>query len=376
LLLRPLPPARPPPSAAQPNGRHTLEVAASLVAADPEFSAAAGQPGGSFLMTAAEYNLDEMKSHRVLHVVSAAHPQQPQHQQQQPYGHHHQQQQQQQPPPSAPASASASLQASPPRAAPPAAAGGAGGATVPGEGARGGDAALAGALPGGSSPAGVSDSEPGPGPAFSPAAMASTAASALAELGSRGAGVLAALAQPPGGNPGLMPPGGGGAAGEGAGALGDADASPFSQIQRLGAAAGLPGPGGSGRRLPGAAPPGTAAAAAGSAAPPPSAPAPVAAALLSNFARKVFVTVYADGPTRVLCFSDEPFAGGTAEEGGLQAAGYRLQQARPARRRRSRRTRAPWASLAAGLLRLGHCGRVPRQASLSLPIVGPLAPAQ
>eukprot|EP00775_Hariotina_reticulata_P006353 gene6353-6586_t len=49
---------------------------------------------------------------------------------------------------------------------------------------------------------------------------------------------------------------------------------------------------------------------------------------LAVFDRKVYVTVYADGPTRVLCFSDEATAGASTEEdeGGSQQLMSRLHQ--------------------------------------------------
>lgn len=50
------------------------------------------------------------------------------------------------------------------------------------------------------------------------------------------------------------------------------------------------------------------------------------ARLMATFAKEVSVSVYADGPTRVLCFSDEPFRASPEEEGGLVNLGYRLQQ--------------------------------------------------
>ena len=54
---------------------------------------------------------------------------------------------------------------------------------------------------------------------------------------------------------------------------------------------------------------------------------PGMAHLNTALAKRVFVRVYADGPTRVLCFSDEQFVGLADEENGLQQLGYRLQQA-------------------------------------------------
>ncbi len=42
--------------------------------------------------------------------------------------------------------------------------------------------------------------------------------------------------------------------------------------------------------------------------------------------KKVHVRVYADGPTRVLEFSDEQYNASPEEEGGLLNLGYRLQQ--------------------------------------------------
>ncbi len=320
-------------------------MAATLQAADPDFSAAAGLAGGSFLMTAAEYNLDEIKTHRVLHVVSAVQAAS-QHQQ------HHQ-------PPAAQAQAASSILAqpsSPARAQQLQQQGALGGGDGQGGGAeRGAEGSRSGrfGLPhsvsiGGAGPSagnsaigagscngagGFGGDDPASG-GFSAAALATTAANALAELGSRGAGALAALKQPLAGTfvlRGSTTSSGYGAAAAAAGALSlesggfsssaDADGSTAtSQLHsRHGGHSGAGAAPSGARRIPGSGGLIVGGAAATQA------PAP-AAALLNNFARKVFVTVYADGPTRVLCFSDEPFAGGAAEEGGLQATGYRLEQ--------------------------------------------------
>jgi hypothetical protein len=321
-------------------------VAVTLLAADPEFTAAAGQAGGSFLMTAAEYNLEEMKTHRVLHVVSAVHAPQAQ------------------PPPGAPGAASGQLPSQPasPTRLPHHHAGGGGGGEGGGSGAvaaRGSGAFSEGSRSGrfaasaahAQSAGGTGErsavtsvggggGEGGEDPAaggFSAAALASSAANALAELGNRGAEALAALAQPLGGTFAARSSGISAAAAAAAAAAaeggvpGDAEGGatgPPLQLRHGGGPSGA-GAGSGGqpapRRPPAPGGPGAGPSGAQAVAPAP-APAP-AAALLSNFARKVFVTVYADGPTRVLCFSDEPFAGATGEEGGLQATGYRLQQA-------------------------------------------------
>jgi hypothetical protein len=46
------------------------------------------------------------------------------------------------------------------------------------------------------------------------------------------------------------------------------------------------------------------------------------------FDKKVYVSLYADGPTKVLCFSDSPLAGlGADDEGGTQQLMSRLHQA-------------------------------------------------
>jgi hypothetical protein len=52
------------------------------------------------------------------------------------------------------------------------------------------------------------------------------------------------------------------------------------------------------------------------------------AGAVAVFDKKVYVSLYADGPTKVLCFSDSPLAGlGADDEGGTQQLMSRLHQA-------------------------------------------------